>query len=210
MKKKIEAVIFDLNGVIIKSIARKLDGINKIFNVDLSQEGLYSIFYPVYMEASLGRISVQEFWQKIAKRLSSGYVVTGREDDVFLGQIELKENDVSDILSSLKRRYKLGLLSNFIKEWAYNLLERFKLSEYFDGILISSEIGERKPHLMLYLKICEALKVELEKSAYIADEEEDLVVPEKIGMLPVFIPGEAFSSKVGITIKSLKELENIL
>jgi len=171
---------------------------------------VHSLWYPVYLEASLGKITVVEFWQRLATKISRSYIITGREDEVFLEGMELKENNVTDLLSYLRDNYKIGLLSNFVKEWAWMLLNRFKLENYFQKVLISSEVGKRKPCYELYLRICDLMNVSPQKSVYITDEEEDLVVPQKIGMLPIFIPGENTCSKIGLTIHSFKELKNIL
>lgn len=210
MKDRMEAVIFDLNGVITVGVTKNLNKLNNIFNVSLSSQEIYSLWYPVYLEASLGKISLAEFWQRLAMKTSPSYLIAGNEDEMFLEEIQLKENNIPEILSYLKDKYKLGLLSNFVKEWAYMLLERFKLGSFFQNILISSEVGKRKPSPELYQKICELMKVSPRKSVYIADEGEDLKVPQKIGMLPVFIPGEDSCSKIGLTIHSLKELKDIL
>jgi len=207
---KVEAVIFDLNGVIIKPVTEKLEIINSIFNVSLSYKEIYSLWYPVYLKASLGKISVTEFWQILAKKILPSYIVTGAEDNIFLKEMELKEDNISELLTYLKSKYKLALLSNFVKEWAWMLLSKFKLDKYFEKVLISSEIGKRKPCQELYQRICDLIGVSPQKSVYIADEEEDLAIPQKMGMLPVFIPGEDNFSKIGITVPSLKEIKNIL
>lgn len=210
VKRKIEAVVFDLNGVIVKSILNKMEGINKVFGSCLPSTRVLPLFYPVYLKASLGEITLPELWQNLAAKISPGYAITGREDETFLGEMELKEDSVPEVLFYLKDRYKLGLLSNFVREWACMLLERFKLEGYFQKILISSEVGKRKPSPGLYHRMCDLLKVGPRESVYIADEQEDLLVPQKMGMLCIFIPGEDFSSSTGVSIRSIKELKNML
>lgn len=58
-------------------------------------------WFTLYLEASLGKITVVEFWQRLATKISPSYIITGREDEVFLEGMELKENNVTDLLSYL-------------------------------------------------------------------------------------------------------------
>jgi FMN phosphatase YigB (HAD superfamily) len=72
--------------------------------------------------------------------------------------------------------------------------------------LISSDMGIRKPDLAVYREICRMLEVRPESAVYVADEEEDVVAAERVGMFPIFIPGEDRESKVGTKIERLSDL----
>jgi len=115
-----------------------------------------------------------------------------------------------ETLANLKQRYVLGLLTNHVGRWARSLLQRLKLTTFFEVVVISSEIGARKPDAVTYLRTCELLNVSPHCAVYVADEEEDLVGCEAAGMFPVFIPGEDRHSGVGLPIRNVSDLLNWL
>jgi len=100
----------------------------------------------------------------------------------------------------------LGLLSNHVGSWTRKLLAEWGLTEMFRTVLVSSDIGVRKPDLAPYQDVCRMLKVRPGVAVYVADEEEDLVAAEKIGMFSIFIPGEDRESRVGKRIEHLSDL----
>ncbi|MEM3590274.1 MAG: HAD family hydrolase, partial [Candidatus Bathyarchaeia archaeon] len=60
-------------------------------------------------------------------------------------------------LESLIGRYKLGLITNGVSSWYERVLEKFSLRGYFDSIIISSEVGCRKPCRRIYEAALESL-----------------------------------------------------
>jgi FMN phosphatase YigB (HAD superfamily) len=77
-------------------------------------------------------------------------------------------------------------------------------------VVISSEIGARKPAHVTYERVCQLLAVAPEQAVYIADEEEDLAGCQAAGMFPIFIAGEDDSSSIGLRIDSLSDLLRLL
>jgi len=128
------------------------------------------------------------------------------EENRWLSSIVPLEPDVAHTLAKLGVRYRLGLLSNYVGSWARTLLAEWGLTDMFRGILISSDMGVRKPDLAAYQEICRMLEVGPEAAVYVADEEEDVVAAERVGMFSIFIPGEDRESSVGTKIKGLLDL----
>lgn len=145
--------------------------------------------------------------------------------DVFIKDVRM-EDYVSTLLTDLKEKYKLGLVSNF----AYSpglrkILQRFNLAKFFDAIVISGELGLRKPHPKIFEKALKTLDVEAAKAVFVGDSlKADIhgakqvglktVLVENVGLRknPYAIAGELdpFPVKPEIAIPNLKDLPKIL
>jgi putative hydrolase of the HAD superfamily len=161
---------------------------------------------PLYLQASLGQISADELWRQLLVGEDSGSLSPERAEAEFLAATHLREPDIAQTLAALQTRYQLGLLSNHVGRWARALLDRFALSPFFPSVVISSDIGARKPDPLPYQHICHRMHIAPQQAAYIADEEEDLVGCQAVGMFPIFIAGQDASSSVGWVIERLSEL----
>lgn len=207
----IQAVVFDLGGVLTTGLGEALaDMVQVCGGLSIPWERLSSVMGSLYIEASLGHIHPDELWRRFRQSVDLGSLPVGQEDQEFLSRIHLREPDIAATLAALKERYIVGLLSNHVGRWARALLERFALMSFFDAVLISSDIGARKPDLLTYERICQLLDVPPEHSVYIADEEEDLIGCQDAGMFPIFIPGEDASSSVGFRVESVSDLLHVL
>ena len=93
------------------------------------------------------------------------------------------------MLSALKKDYPLGLLSNFTHApAAWEILHRLSLSQCFDIVLISGELGFRKPFPFVFDKLIEALGTERERVLFIGDDPEaDVMGAHQAGLQPVWM-----------------------
>jgi len=206
MREKIRAVVFDLNGVITTDMNKALGKLNAVYGTSLPLDRLRAIWNPLYIEASLGRITPDELWLQLRQSITPGSLPTGYEEEDWLSNIHLREPLIAHTLAQLKAKYMLGLMSNYVGRWARALLERFDLMRLLDAVLISSDIGLRKPSHVLYERICQFLGVQPGEAVYVADEEEDLLAAQAVGMLPVFIPAEGTHSSVRVHIERISDL----
>lgn len=211
-RPSIDAIIFDLGGVISTDLSEALLEMVAAYRSDASPsaERLLSLWRPLYLEASLGRMQPQELWRRLRRDVDLGALPAGQEDQAFLSRIGLREAGMAQVLAQLREGYVLGLLSNHVGRWARALLERFALLPLFDALVISSEIGARKPDLVGYERVCELLGVAPQRAIYVGDEEEDLIACQAVGMLPIFVPGEDTSSAVGLQLEKVSDLPRFL
>lgn len=54
------------------------------------------------------------------------------------------------VLEYCKKKYKIGLLTDFTPEIQYNKLKTLKITKYFDVIVTSGEVGYDKPHKKMF------------------------------------------------------------
>ena len=91
------------------------------------------------------------------------------------------------MLRSLGHHYSLGMLSNFTHPpVARRIIKQLGMAELFDVILISGEIGFRKPHPLVFQMLLEELKVGKNELIYIGDDPEvDIEGALRSGIRPV-------------------------
>jgi len=92
-----------------------------------------------------------------------------------------------DLLETLSGSYRLGLLSNFTHApAAYEILDRLDLPRFFETVLISGELGYRKPHLSVFQALLDQLGEPAERVIYVGDDlEADVQGARDAGITPV-------------------------
>ncbi len=75
-----------------------------------------------------------------------------------------------DLLKKLRRRYKLGLLSNYPDgEAIRQSLARTGLAGFFDAVVVSGDLGLVKPHPVPFITILDALSVTAAQAVVVGD-----------------------------------------
>ena len=117
-------------------------------------------------------------------------------------------DDVEETLQRLKQRYKLGVISD---TWPSlrRVLQNAGLSDYFDGITFSCDLGVFKPDEALYQDALRKLGLSGPETVFVDDNPICLEGAEKSGILPILInrPGKASMQSRFASIEALRELE---
>lgn len=94
-----------------------------------------------------------------------------------------------EMLGTLSGKYRLGLLTNFTHPpAAREILNRVGLMPFFDMVLISGELGYRKPHPSVFRQLISDLDVEKNRILYIGDDpESDITGAYQAGLQPVWM-----------------------
>jgi len=97
--------------------------------------------------------------------------------------------DTIRMLSILKEHYCLGILSNFTHAPVVKkMLGDLQLTQYFQALLISDEIGYRKPKEIVFKSLLQALNVDKDKLIYIGDDPEcDIDGAYEAGIEPIWM-----------------------
>lgn len=124
------------------------------------------------------------------------------------------EEHVPLVLQELKRKYRLGLVSNFAYPPAIKLtLRKFRLSKFFDAVVISGDIGWRKPSPKIFEKALEALRVSASEALFVGDAPfHDIAGARQVGMKTVLLRrlGEKEIADTGNPDKIINKLEELL
>ncbi|MGB9740504.1 MAG: HAD family hydrolase [Candidatus Bathyarchaeia archaeon] len=100
-------------------------------------------------------------------------------------------------LQTLSQEYKLGLVSNFTyAPVIYAGLRKLSINKFFNAVLVSEEVGWRKPHAKIFEEALKRLKIEAHEAIYIGDSPlEDINGAKKIGLKTIFVPSQFYSIK---------------
>jgi FMN phosphatase YigB (HAD superfamily) len=121
------------------------------------------------------------------------------------------------LLRRLAERYRLAVVSNFdYTPTALDILERGGVVELFDAIVVSDEVGWRKPKRDIFDVALARLGVRAEESLFVGDRADmDVLGAQQIGMDAAWInrDGEPLPSGIApptYEIRDLGELAGIL
>ena len=134
--------------------------------------------------------------------------------DEFMKYVTL-DADLVIILSHLRERYKLGIVSNFaIPNCVARLLDREGLTNIFDTVIVSGAINKRKPAPEIFRQALDKLGVAPEEAVFVGDTlDADVLGAKAAGMRSVYVARRVekeVSATPDIIIKSLSELPAVL
>ena len=160
-----------------------------------------------YVEASQGRISSSELWN----RLGFGLEYPEIEKEYLDNTIKI-DQEFLELAPEFKKKYKLALLSNDLSDWSSYLREKFGLNDIFDEIIISGDVGLRKPNLKIFKLLLERINAKPEEMIFIDDSLHNIKAASELGIRTLRFIREKekipFCSE--FEIKSFSELLNVL
>lgn len=204
-------LILDHNGVICEGddfYKERSLRIAKIFNIKWNEDVL-NYWKKVYIEVSLGKLTLDEYYKKLSDAF--GVRLRGNEDDLFVGMEKLIP-EIPEVLAEIRkiRDVKLVLMSNYVDRWVQKFLDDKKLRRFFHAIVVSSAVGVRKPDPEAFKIVAREVNVPLSQCVYIGDTIIDLEACKKLGIRPVFIPGEETDAKGFESIKDVNEILKLI
>jgi FMN phosphatase YigB (HAD superfamily) len=122
-----------------------------------------------------------------------------------------------ELLDWLRPRYRLALISNFDHgPTARQILDRAGMTSCFELILISEEIGQRKPHAAIFETACQALRITPAEAIFVGDSPSiDIAGAKGVGMGAIWLDRKGGHLDEPIpppdhTVKRLEEIKGIL
>ena len=143
-----------------------------------------------------------------------------RRHDGFL-RVTTVETHVHETLAHLAQRYRLALLSNYPDGPAIRAsLDQLGLTQHFEHIVVSGEIGYVKPHPITFAELLAPFKIPTRRACYVGDNWLcDIQGAKRIGMQAIQItrwlpidhhPINDNDHAADHTIQHLSELTTIL
>jgi len=115
---------------------------------------------------------------------------------------------VTRLVESIADRHQTGILTNGTGRMQRRKLERHGLDRLVDSVVVSNELGSRKPNTEIFEEAKKRLPAE--RFMYIGDTfEEDIVPARSAGFDTVYI-GEETRSATPVTARETEELAAIL
>lgn len=83
------------------------------------------------------------------------------------------------------RGYRLGLLTNNVKEFGEHWRATFPLDELFEEVVDSSHVGMRKPDREIYELTCARMRISPEEAVFVDDNADNVGAARAFGMQAV-------------------------
>jgi len=175
-EKKIEAVLFDLDGVLINSF-----------------ESWYQAFNAMLKSYKKEEMSRAEFnakcWGPDLKHNLAALNLDAEAGEYCINeQLNLIERielfpGAKEVLSRIREEYKLkvGLVTNTPRKNVYRILEHFHLFNLFDVIVTGDDVKKGKPDAEMVIEACEKLNVKPENVILVGDTESDFMAGKSAG-----------------------------
>jgi len=183
----IKVIFFDLGNVILPfnhyQIAEKLSRFVKKKDFQDPKKIFSYIFDPwdgAINPFDAGKLSPEEFFQSLKESLQLSISF-----DDFLpiwNEIFVEDQEVSEIIRSLKRKWRLGLLSNTDPLHFNYILTKFPIISSFDKWILSYKVGFKKPDPRIFRKAIEWASVEPQKVLFIDDTKDHVEAAVSLGM----------------------------
>ncbi len=205
----IKAIGFDLFNTLITADLAALNEAMHRLTESLGQSGFQlelDSFKKAYRESAIrfmnearleGKETHNRFWISSAL-VSLGHAVTPEDVSIskavesyfstFFDYCRVIPGTV-EMLTRLKEIYRLGLLSNFTHAPAVTgLLDKLELAPFFDTVLVSGEIGYRKPHPLVFKMLVNNLGYENFQIVYVGDSlGPDVQGAIRAGLKPIWM-----------------------
>jgi putative hydrolase of the HAD superfamily len=163
----------DVAELLIPFIAEKTGKANK------------EIVRSAYLDASLGKISADNFWSQVN--------VAPEFEDSYLSRHSLLPG-VSVIFSYANENdIPVWCLSNDVSRWSEKLRNYFRIDELLTGSVISGDIGIRKPDRGIYEVLVQRCGYEIEELLFVDDREKNVQAAREFGIETIlFNPATGF------------------
>ncbi len=174
--EKIKAIAFDFWGVFAEMNPPMYEYMKQY---DILPEKYSVKIHELIVKHDLNEITEQQFLQKCSELI-------GLEIPYPLCKYVFKKNSLNKnliaVVKKLRKKYKIALLSNNNKEYCEEYLYKPGLDKLFDILVISYQIGYRKPSPEIYQILIEKLGLKPEEILFVDDDPTKLPAAEKQGM----------------------------
>ncbi len=177
----IKTIIFDVGGVLAECSNKILfSNIAKAFNITWDE--VYAAVKKLVPEIQAGKISDDEFWKRFSE--ITGKPLPENHEKLLYEYYEecspIKQ-DVLELARELRAKgYQTPILSDTIETHARINWKR--LYPEFDPVVLSCEVGMKKPDKRIYELLLKKIKFKPEECVFIDDKPENIKAAEELGM----------------------------
>lgn len=207
----IEAVIFDMDGVIVDTepvYYKRMQDFLAHHQVDFDKREL----------THLVGSTEEDVW-KWVQGLWDGDLSREKYDkaygDLYEGEPvsyqDIVDQEIYDVLDWLKKEnYKVGLASSSSFANIESVLEQCQLTHYFDSILSGEMFEQSKPHPEIYLNSAKKLDVHPNYCLAIEDSTRGIKAGKAAGMTVFAKKDDRFNFQQDLADKKIKSLKEIM
>ena len=203
----IRALIVDFGGVLTTPLQDGMEAFAR--SVGLELQDLVRVALRAYTgvedtlvsDFEMGRLAEDDFARQLAARLAAetGVVIEPRGlVHAMFSEVRLEESMFAAVQAARRAGLRTALCSN---SWGEGLYPRERLTDCFDVVVISGEVGLRKPDPAIFRLTTERLEVEAPRCVFVDDHPGHLQVAAAAGMKTVLHTTPS---------NTIKELESLL
>jgi epoxide hydrolase-like predicted phosphatase len=177
----IRAIYFDLGGVIVRTEDKTArTRLGDEFGMSYDEIDKFVFECESARLASLGKISEDEHWLDVTRRLKQPESDMPRIREAFFGGDNI-DHQLVNLLRGLRVTHKTGLISNAwsgLRSW----ITHHQFEDAFDYLTISAEVGIAKPDARIYKYALEKLGVTAQEAIFVDDVQKNISACEALGM----------------------------
>ena len=192
--RHIEAVLFDLDDTILdreRSFSLYCDYvINVIFPDDMPAKEKSGAKEFLIENDKHGYESRERFYKKIIDHWRLPFTI-----DYFLSMWDTHyynyiapESGLHDNLAFLAQNYKLGIITNGAVATQNRKIDALGVRKYFQTIIISEEVGMKKPEKGIFMRACQEIQVDAPNAVFIGDNfDNDIIGATQAGLSAIWL-----------------------
>jgi len=183
----IKAVFFDWGYTFVNRSEDRKKKINKVLRpFGLNWQKFHPLWRQFYILRSAGRIKTDKDFENYIKRVSQKEIPIKKIIEI-MTETQIVPQEHIKVVKELKKKYKVGILSNYVEGWLKQVLKNYRIGNLFDTLVVSSTVGERKPNARMYYEALKKFSVKPEETVFIADEiSDDLVAASGLGIKTIW------------------------
>jgi len=191
----IKAILFDIDNTLIDFMHMKKKSCEAAVEamisagLDMKKEEVMKEIYEIYDKYGM---EYQKIFQKLLKKLkrkvdyrivASGIIAYREVREIYL----VPYTGVIPVLTALKKKYKLGIISDAPSMQAWMRLITMKIDGFFDVIVTKGDVKKQKIYPVPFNSALKQLKMKPEEVLMVGDRiERDIIIPKKLGMKTCF------------------------
>jgi len=181
MGTKIKDLLFDLGNVLIDF--NHYLGVNKIAAYSrLENKEIYDLFFDSHITERFeeGKLSSKKFHLEVNKLLNINLEYENFVNiwnDIFF--LTKRNTGCLELIKKLSGKLPIAMVSNINKLHYEYLKEKFDIFGHFDKLILSFEVGARKPKKEIYEEVIKFFKCDKSKIFY-TDDRADLIEAGKV------------------------------
>src|SRR3989344_159768 len=180
-------MIFDLSGVLFSNEE------NEFFPQFCKKYGLkLDEVVPYYNKliemAERNEVTLEYVWAKVFRRFNLNLDPQATTREVV--RLKQANKPMLEVVKELRKKVKTAYLTNYAKEYWELISKVFPFQDYFDGGVVSYQVGSRKPEKGCFEAVLKKFGVGVSECLYIDDSQKNVKAATAFG-----IKGLVFRSK---------------